>query len=61
MIFKKIVYRFFFNIELVENYNCSFSYKTPWIAIVFLHMVFFYFFMIFFKIVFVDFIFLILS
>jgi hypothetical protein len=29
---------YFFNIELVENYNCSFPHKTLWIAIVFLYM-----------------------
>ena len=62
MIFFKIVCRFyFFNIELVENYNYSFPHKTLLIATVFLHMVFFLFFYDFFKIVFVDFIFLILS
>ena len=35
---------FFFNIELVENYSCGFSHKTPWIATVFPHMVFFVFY-----------------
>jgi hypothetical protein len=39
MIFSKILCRFyFFNIELVENYNCSFPHKTLWIAIVFLYI-----------------------
>jgi hypothetical protein len=68
MIFSKIICRFyFFNIELVKNYNCSFPYNTLWIAIVFLYIglfsFFFYdfFYMIFFKIVFAVFIFLILS
>jgi hypothetical protein len=32
----------FFNIELVDNYNCGFSHKTLWIATVFSHMFFFY-------------------
>jgi len=37
MIFFKIIFVdfIFFNIELVENYNCSFSHKTLWIAVVF--------------------------
>jgi hypothetical protein len=34
----------FFNIELVENYNCSFSHKTLWIAIVFIYMGLFFFY-----------------
>jgi len=33
----------FFNIELVENYNCRFPYETLLIATVFLCMVFFSF------------------
>jgi len=56
----------FFNIELVENYNCSFSHKTLWIAIVFIYMGLFssfffssflwflFFYMIFLKIIFVT-------
>ena len=63
---------YFFNIELIENYNykslqirlnhvgkhCSFHHKTLWIATMFPTWFFCYFFS---KIVFVDFIFLILS
>jgi len=45
MIFFKIICQFyFFNIELVENYSYGFSHKTPWIAIMFPHMVFFVFY-----------------
>ena len=51
----------FFNIELVDNYNCGFSHKTLWIATVFPHMFFFLFFMNFSKILFFDFSFLISS
>ena len=67
MIFLKLFLSIlFFNIELVKNYSyniwrkhCSFPHKLLWIATVFFsHMVFFLFF---YKIIFVNFIFLILS
>jgi len=35
---------YFFNIELVENYNCNFPHKTLWIAIVFSYMSLFFIF-----------------
>jgi hypothetical protein len=47
MIFSKIICLFFFNIELVENYKCSFFHKTLWITIVFRYMVFFIIFFYF--------------
>ena len=34
----------FFNIEVVDNYNCGFSHKTLWIATVFPHLLFFFVF-----------------
>ena len=39
-IFSKIIFVdfIFFYIEMVENYNCSFSHKTLWIVIVFLYI-----------------------
>jgi len=49
---------YFFNIELVENFNCSFPHKILWIAIVFPYMGLFlsffflwflFFYMIFFQ------------
>jgi len=38
---------YFVNIELVENYNYSFSHKTLWIATVFSYMVYFFHFFLF--------------
>jgi hypothetical protein len=52
-----------FNIELIQNYNYIFFHETLYIATVFFYMFFFllFFFMIVSKILFINFIFLILS
>ena len=71
MIFSKIIFvDFFFNIKLVENYNYNKTKSCGENIVAFLtkhrgllqcRSTWFFFLMIFFKIVFVDFIFLILS
>ena len=49
--------RFFFNIELVENYNCRFSHMFFFSLFFPKFSFFFIFFVFFFRIIFVDFIF----